>query len=381
MEPSGTDVVPADHGAEIDDDRWRDVPPSLRPGSAIPKWTFFVAGVLLLMAIAVVVLWRVDVAYYALSPGPVSDVGDHVEIENGNPDDEGELFFLTVSLKEVNALEAVAAWFDDQVDLTPTESIRPAGVTQEELRRINLDQMTLSQDTAIVIALERLGYEVTFKGHGALVSSVIADGAASGKLEPNDVIVGVNGTPIEFSSEAGDLIASFKPGDTITLSVERPLDESATEFESLVVEITLGVFRGIDDDGNEFVQEDRGMVGVLLGNFNVETVLPIDVVIDSNNIGGPSAGMMFTLEIINQLSEDDLTKGHIVAGTGTIDRDGSVGAIGGVRQKVFAAIAAGAEYILVPSGNYDEALTANHEDIEIVSVETIDQALAFFASL
>ncbi len=381
MDPFGTNLAPTEESTPSDADLWRDVPPSLRPGRRPARWPIAAAAVLLLLAVGVIVMWLVDVDYYALSPGPVSDVGDHVVVESGEADDQGELFFLTVSVKEVNALEALAAWLDAEVDLTPTESIRPADVTPEELRRINLDQMNLSKDTAIVVALERLGYEVTFQGNGALVSSVIAEGAAAGTLEPDDVIVAINREPVEFSSDAGTLLAAFRPGDTVTLTVDRPTDESATEFETFDADITLGVFRGVDEDGNEFVDENRGMVGVLLGNFNVEMVLPLEIEIDSQNIGGPSAGMMFTLEIYNQLSDQDLTAGRVVAGTGTIQRDGTIGSIGGVRQKVYAAIAAGADIILVPAGNYEEALTADSDEIEIVRVETIDQAIAFLESL
>ena len=381
MDPIGTDVVPADGGASTaEDDRWRDDPsePIRQP---LPRWPFIVAGTMLAFAAIIFVLWRIDVAYFALSPGPVSDVGDHVVVEGGTEEEAGELIFLTVSLKEVTALEAIAAWLDPEVDLTPTESIRPAGVTPEELRRQNLGQMELSQQTAIAVALERAGYEVILKGNGALVSAVVDGGAATGKLEANDVIVAVNGAPIEFSDDAVAAISGFRPGETLTLGVRRPTDEAATEFEEFEVQVILGVFMGVDENGNEVIDEDRGMVGVLLGNFNVETVLPLDIEIDSENIGGPSAGMMFTLEIINQLSEEDLTHGHIVAGTGTIDRDGHLGEIGGIRQKVFAAIAAGADFVLVPSGNVSDATSAAGEDIEVIRVESIDQALAFFETL
>ena len=107
----------------------------------------------------------------------------------------------------------------------------------------------------------------------------------------------------------------------------------------------------------------------------------MDVTIDSQNIGGPSAGLMFTLEIINQLTEDDLTGGHRIAGTGTIDQEGSVGPIGGVRQKIFGAINAGADYVFVPAVNHPEAVEAAGDDIEVVLVEIIDDALAFLEAL
>ena len=103
--------------------------------------------------------------------------------------------------------------------------------------------------------------------------------------------------------------------------------------------------------------------------------------IDNQNIGGPSAGMMFTLEIIDSLTEEDITHGRRIAGTGTIDADGNVGAIGGMKQKTYGAIDAGAEYLLVPAGNYDEAVAAAGDDISVVRVETLDDAMTFLNSL
>ena len=119
------------------------------------------------------------------------------------------------------------------------------------------------------------------------------------------------------------------------------------------------------------------MVGVLLDNNPAIIEFPITVEMDSANIGGPSAGMMFTLEIMNQLTEGDLTGGRRIAGTGTISHDGTVGAIGGVTQKVHAAIDAGAKIVLIPAGNYDDAVAAAGDKIIVVRVETIDDALSY----
>ena len=109
----------------------------------------------------------------------------------------------------------------------------------------------------------------------------------------------------------------------------------------------------------------------------VEVVFPVDVRIDSQNIGGPSAGMMFALEIIDSLTDEDLTHGRRIAGTGTIDSSGNVGPIGGMKQKTYGAIDAGAEFLLVPAGNYDEAIEAAGDDITVVRIETIQDALTF----
>jgi PDZ domain-containing protein len=126
--------------------------------------------------------------------------------------------------------------------------------------------------------------------------------------------------------------------------------------------------------------DDSGgaMIGIVVGEL---TEPPFPVSIRAGNVGGPSAGMMHALAIIDTLTPGDMTKGHIVAGTGTIQYDASVGSIGGIRQKVVGAEAAGAEYMLVPESNYEAALTAERESIEIVSVATLQEAIDFLAAL
>ncbi len=360
---------------------WDDVPETLRPRRRLPKWPFVIAGLMLLLGTVLALAWPINVPYYAMSPGPVNDVSDFVQIDDPVDVSTGDLFFLTVSLKEVNVLEWLAAKLDSRVDLSPRETIRPAGVSQEDLRRQNIELMERSKQNAIFVALTRLGYEVTYEGSGALVNATIEESAAEGVLESGDVIVALNGEPVEFSTDAVAIIGEFGPGESITLMIERPIGEEGTEFETLEIPIVLGPYRSVEDDGDIVVDESRGMVGVMLGDAPVELVFPVEVEIDSRNIGGPSAGLMFTLEIMDELSADDLTGGHRIAGTGTIDQDGVVGSIGGVRQKVYGAIDAGADFVLVPSNNYDDALTAAGDDIEVVAVGTIDDALSFLETL
>lgn len=349
----------------------------------LPIWPFILAGVMLLLGsfVFAAVAVPISMPYYAMSPGPVSDVSDYVQVAEPFETTEGELFFLTVSLQEVNVIEWVAAKLDGRVDLAPVQNIRPAGVSQEELRVYNLDLMDRSKEDAKYVALTYLGYDVTYNGSGALISSTIEDSAAEGTLEPGDVIVAVDGEPVEFSSDAVDLIGGRAPGDELTLTIERADADHPDVVETLDILLVLGPYKFIDENGNVLDDPDRGMAGVMLTDAPVEVVFPVDVVIDSQNIGGPSAGLMFTLEIIDALTEEDLTQGRRIAGTGTIDADGNVGPIGGMRQKTFGAIDAGAEYLLVPVDNWDEAVDAAADDIVLVKVATIQDAMTFLASL
>lgn len=384
MDVYDTDVALHDGVAETTDshDDWHGIPENLHPGRKPHMWPYVVAGFMFLVGIAVtlVLLFPFDVPYYSFSPGPVNDVSDFVDTGEEMVEGQGELFFLTVSLKEVNVIEYLGALLDRQVDLSPRENVRPVGVSQEDLRAQNLALMQESQDSAKFVALTQLGYEVTLIGSGAQVQGIIEGSAADGVLLEGDLITAVNGEAVAFVDEAVASIGGRVPGEEVLLTIRRISGEE-NEAEVLEIPIVLGPFRATDEDGNEINDPDRGMVGVLLTSGPTETVFPVDIVIDSQNIGGPSAGLMFTLEIMNQLTEDDLTKGRAIAGTGTINRDGVVGAIGGVKQKVYGAIDAGAEFVLVPAGNYPDALEAAGDDITVVEIATIADAIEFLDAL
>lgn len=331
-----------------------------------PRWPFVLVGVFLLVGAAVLLLWPIKVPYYALAPGPVEEVVDLISIGDMPVyTTNGDLFLLTVGLREVNIFEYLEAEFDPRVDLVGRDIIRPPGVTQEQQTRTNLQAMDRSIDTAVYVALTRLGYEVGFTGEGVVILQVVEGSPAAGVLQVGDVITQVAGRRVFTADDASNVIRSHQIGDTIALIGLRngePLNES----------ITLAPHPEL---------EGAPMVGVVLDTVNLDLDLPIDLEVDSRNIGGPSAGMMYALAVLDLLTEADLAKGYRIAGTGTISYDETVGAIGGVRQKVFAARSVGADYVLVPTDNYSEALTAAGKDIQVVAVATLQDALDFLDSL
>ncbi|NNF70039.1 MAG: PDZ domain-containing protein, partial [Acidimicrobiia bacterium] len=300
-----------------------DLPPNepddLSQGSPIvrtkyPKWPFVLAALMLVLGLGVVLARNVEVDYYALQPGPVNDVDDFVEVADGDGNEDGDLFFLTVSLRETSLLEAIIAWFDPQTDLQERENIRPAGVTQEQLRRQNLDLMEGSKANATKVALEYLGYEVQFDARGAEVIGILQGSGAEGVLVEGDVIIEAGESSIATSADLIGVVGDRAIGDTLNLTVLRPGEGGTDESVDLIV--TLGP--NPDD-------EERPLIGILVGNAG-DFVFPVDVEIDSRNIGGPSAGLMFTLQIIDELTPQELTRGYRVAGTGSIDSEGNVGA-------------------------------------------------------
>ena len=331
-----------------------------------PRWPFVLVGAFLLVGAGVLALWPLKVPYYAVAPGPVEEVADLITVEDVPVfATNGDLFLLTVGLREVNVFEYVEAELDPRVDLVGREAIRPAGVTQEEQTRTNLEAMDQSIDTAVYVALTRLGYEVGFTGEGITILQVVEDSPAFGVLQEGDVITEIAGKRVFTSDDASSQIRAHAVGEVIRLVGTR-------NGEPLSVEVTLAAHPEL---------EGAPMVGVVLDTVNLDLDLPIDLQVDSRNIGGPSAGMMYALTVLDLLTEEDFAKGHRIAGTGTISFDETVGAIGGVRQKVFAARSVGAEYVLVPTDNYEEALTAAGKDIQVVAVATFQDALDFLGSL
>ena len=195
-------------------------------------------------------------------------------------------------------------------------------------------------------------------------------------LQAGDVIVAVNGTPVHLDSDIGTILAAFEPGDEVTLTVERPVPDSAgidgtQEYESLTLPVTLAA----REDGS-------ALIGISPGTRDdVEFDFPVDVDIDSGSVGGPSAGLAFTLGIIDKLTPGDLTGGENIATTGTIRLDGTVGPVGGVKQKTVTVERSGATLFLVPVEEFETAVAAagDDSDLEIVAVEDVDDALVALA--
>lgn len=325
-------------------------------------WPYATLAGLFLAAALLVVAWNIEIPYLAYSPGPVADAIDGIQVEDVPADDpDGDLLMLTIVGQPVNVIEAFIARFDPAIDLVKRELVRRPDETAEEYRSRVLAQMSDSNHRAIRTALDHLGYPMV--PVELIVEDFVERTPAAGVLQQGDSIVAVDGKKVSSADELTPLVRARGIGDVLTITVLRDGQEVDVEVELVERDDTPGV----------------AMIGILLGEIT-EPPFPIDI--NSGDIGGPSAGLMHTLAIIDVLSEGDLTKGNVIAGTGTIDpTDGAVGAIGGVKQKVVAAEAAGAQYILVPKDNYASALEAPRNDIEIVAVASLAEALDFLESL
>ncbi|HCT75165.1 MAG TPA: hypothetical protein DGT23_00930 [Micromonosporaceae bacterium] len=335
---------------------------------------------------------RADVPYVALSPGPTVDTLGAVD-RDGEPCNnptaapvvpsssaspsptpepacqeviqvtgaptstaKGQLRMVTVSVQSAMTLiEAIKGWISGEEAVVPRKLIYPEDKTEQEVEQENKQEFEDSQTSAETAALRELGYPVQ-----VTVTQLTPDGAAVDKLKEGDVIDSVDGVAVTSMPKLLELIQGKPAGTTLKIGYTRAGVKATVELTTKA--------------------GDDGVPRIGIGVKSVQPH-PFDLKIKLDKIGGPSAGMMFALGIIDKLKPEDLTNGFIVAGTGTIDDEGKVGPIGGVTQKLYGAREAGATVFLTPAANCDEAKTNVPDGLRLVKVSTLDEALAALAAL
>ena len=319
--------------------------------------------VFLFIFIIISSLSLIQTEYYFMSPGPPYqwDI-DYGEIDNYEFD--GSLYQLTVRRDEANVLIYIWSLVNDSYDLYPREVILPDGVTPKELSEISIQNMRTSENVAIAVALKNVGYEISSKGDGVAVVGILDDSPVKDKLKKGDLLNSINNKDISSATEFISTLRTYSIGETVSIGLLREIDGNK---KTLTIETTL----------IEHVEyEGEPMVGFLATTVNERFDFPFEIDIKTGNVGGPSAGLMMALNVYNNLIPEDLTNSMIVAGTGTIEIDGSVGPVGGIKQKVIAAKKAGAELILVPVANFEEAKIFETEETAIVAVDSFSEALS-----
>jgi PDZ domain-containing protein len=319
--------------------------------------TLAFAGAILVVLVAVAAL--LPVPYVVYSPGPMENaLGDDViSVEGAETfETEGVLNLTTVGVTpadvRLDLLSAMQAWVDPNRAIVPRDLVYGPDETAEQVREENARYMQRSQDSAKAAALRELGYDVP----ESVVIEMVVDGSpADGTLEPGDVVEEVDGEPVTTPQDVIDAVRAHEPGETIDVVVDRSGE---------MLTATVGT-----------VESDEGHAQVGAG-VSVGYKFPIQVEVHINErIGGPSAGMIFALAIYDTLTPGALLEGLRVAGTGEINGDGEIGAIGGIQQKIAAAVDDDIELFLAPASNCDDVAGARNGDMQVVSIETLDDAI------
>ncbi|WP_455356032.1 YlbL family protein [Streptomyces sp. SYSU K217416] len=336
--------------------------------------TMLASTLMLIALLCAGVLIRVP--YAEMTPGPTVNTlgnadGDAVLRISGRktyPTD-GHLNMTTVRVTgadyRMNLVEAVYGWLAHDNVVVPHDTLYPDGKSEEESTQENAEEFSQSQESAKVAALKELGLPVSTR---VVVSTVIKDSPAEGKLHAGDVIKTVDGKPVKEPADVAKLVTRHKPGEDVVFTVVPAADAAAAEKAGKEPvgddEITITTRKAPDTD--------RAIVGIQAGT---DHTFPFTIDIKLADVGGPSAGLMFALGIVDKLTPGQLTSGKFVAGTGTIDESGKVGPIGGIRMKTVGARNAGAQYFLTPADNCASAATDVPDGLTLVKVKTIDDAV------
>jgi PDZ domain-containing protein len=328
-------------------------------------WSSLALAGLLPCAVVLFVLWLVPSDQFLLLPDTPHLAASVVNVQGGKPNKgPGSLYFVDVRERRASRLEVdFPGLAPDGATFIPAAELLGPGVSESQNQQLSLQEMARSQQIAAAVALKQLGYKVNISSTGALVVEVAEGAPAQGKLEPGDVIVSVDGQRVETQQQARELLRRHKPGDVVQLGLR-----NSQGLRTVAV-------KTIADPSDPKVP----LIGVLLEQA-AQIKLPVHVTIDTGDIGGPSAGLPFALEVMQKLGKD-VTRGYRVAATGEMFLDGAVGPIGGVKQKTLGARAAGVDIFLVPAGDNAQTARRYAGRMRIVPVESFRQALHALATL
>jgi Lon-like protease len=317
---------------------------------------------LVVLAIAVG-LYVIPSDEYIFLPDPAHPVAPLVTVPGGHDPTNGSIYFVDIVVRKASILEKLFGGLHKGAQLFPASAVNPPGVGDRQRRQIDLQDMRTSQQVAAAVALRAAGRKVVMTSTGARIALVDPDLPAAGKLDPGDVITAVGGTPVHDIEDISAAMRKHKPGDVVAFTDRRGTQTSVVRIKTV----------------RNPLPPHNAIVGVELEN-QLDIHLPLDVRIDAGNVGGPSAGLAFALEVLAELGRNVL-HGHKIAATGEIFANGAVGPIGGIEQKTIGARDAGVDAFLVPAGENAQEARKHADGLRIIPVESFPQALHALATL
>lgn len=316
------------------------------------------------LGVLVAILWATPSGSYLLLPDRAKPLAGLVTVPGEHGDAKGGIYYVDVIVRKASLLERLLPPLRaDGSSLVPAHAVVPPGSSESQRRQQNLREMSQSQQTAAAVALRALGYKVAARPIGVLVVSVAPDAPATGRLQPGDVIVEVDSRQVRTPGDLRREISRRKPGGHVRIGLKAGTG---------VRQVDVGT---IPDPGNT----SRPIVGIAVDQ-SVRISLPLAVKIDLGGVGGPSAGLAFALDVVEELGRD-VDRGYKVAATGEIALDGHVDPIGGVKQKTLGARRAGVDVFLVPAGDNAAEARRYADGLRIIPVQSFRQALQTLATL
>lgn len=308
-------------------------------------------------------LWVLPAEEFIFTPGRAKPLAERVQVEGARPIGAGDVYYVDVFVRRTSRLEDLLPFLRPEGStVVPEQALLPPGTSEAERDRQTEAEMERSEVVASAVALRALGYELKAVPKGALVIDVAPDVPAAAKIDGGDVIVAVDGKPVLTPDALRREIGRRKPGEDVELTLRR-----GEGTETVTVKTVPNP-----------AEPSRPIVGIRVDQ-EASVELPLDVDIDLGQVGGPSAGLPFALEIARMLGRD-VTHGCKIAATGELALDGTVLSVGGLKQKTIGARKAGVDLFLVPAGENTADARESAEDLEIVPVESFQQALRALAT-
>lgn len=337
----------------------------------VSRRLFTVLAALVPAVLLLVLATSATVPLVSMGPGPTYDTFGTAEVETEDGDTErvpvvdvagreadetaGSLFMTTVAVRDrLTLLDAMRFWVDPAQVVVPRDQVFPPDRSRDEVRESNAAEMVGSENSAEAAAYRFLGIPMQPR-----VEGVEPDGAAAGRLRPGDVLTSIDGESVDDATAVVERVGERRAGDEVRIGFTREGRE----------ETTTATLQSAGPDGDP----EQGRLGILVGDTPADGT-DVDISVDPA-VGGPSAGLVLAVAIVDKLSPGEATGGARVAGSGTIRPDGTVGPIGGIRHKIRAAHEAGVSEFLVPAANCAEAVQSPPEGIRLIEVETLEGAL------
>jgi len=320
------------------------------------------AGIALL-GIAFLILWLTPSNEYIFLPDRARTVEPLVKIAGHHPrPGPGGIYFVDILVRKATLLERLFPHLHEGGELVPARDLQAPGQNDRQRHQADLRQMSRSQSIAAAVALRAAGYKVVARPTGALVDQTAAGLPAAGLIQPTDVIVSIDGSPVRTVGDLRRLIRSRPVGTTLRIAIRR-----GSELRRVTM-------KSVSDP-----QGGKPIIGVAVEQA-ADIHLPVPVKIDAGDVGGPSAGLAFALDVLEELGRN-VDNGHRIAATGEIALDGSVGPIGGIVQKTIGVRRSGIDVFLVPAGDNARAAQRRAGKVRIIPVQSFQQALHALATL
>jgi len=323
---------------------------------------YYIKRYFLIILITVLVLLNlIPTPYFLVIPGEVINLSENITVENGGKDAKGQFLLTSTAIIKANLLLYIYGFFDPNIDLKNRDDEILLNMDQKDYINIMEKLMQESQMISKVVALRKAGYSPEISGRGILVNGILDNSPAKNKLLPGDVIIKINEQLTHTLEEFSKIVRSYTPSQIVRIIFLR----NNSTYSTLIPLMELP-----NTDG----KTGRIGIGIYADTKDLQCKFPLEIEINLEKIKGPSAGLMIALEVLNQLTENDLSSSLLITGTGNLSIDGRITEVDGIKQKIISAKKHKADVFLVPQKNYSEALKFSH-GIRIIPVDDFDDII------